>query len=190
MSTVQTKKPFLIIFILLGVGIITWFLFRMDPTENLIGENREQDPDTYMFGVTSTEMDEHGRPKQQVSATQVVHYPLDDVYLLDAPHAILFEDGIKQWEITARQGRSRNSQTEIEMWNDVQAQRYSHSDETQPLRIHTAYMHYWPERAYAETDQFVHMTQPDMTLNSVGLRLYLDEERAELLSQVKQIQAP
>lgn len=180
------KNLFLILMAASVLIMSTLFVLHYSPHEKLIGKNTSDTPDGYIKNAVITEINSLGQAKYTLKTKEAIHYPEQDLYIMLEPDLVTYNESGVDWTINANHGQTRDNHDEIELWDNVIA--------TQPgeeeLTITTSYIQYWPNNAYAETDQLVTLAQPGTYLEGIGLRAYLDTQRVELLSNIKQTQQP
>lgn len=149
--------------------------------EQVSGE--EARSDYYVAGATLLRTDEQGRPELEISAKRMLHLQDNDTWLLESPTMRVFTDSGEPWHGQAESGRIWADGEEAKLLGEVRLWRES-SGQNRPLTVDTQDVYLRPQQKYAETDAQAVITQLDSRLVGVGARVYLDEERLELLSNV------
>ncbi|MBY0545128.1 MAG: LPS export ABC transporter periplasmic protein LptC [Gammaproteobacteria bacterium] len=174
------------IFLLIGLGILvgyTAWLWKETEKSNLVPTVDNRHPDFYALNVTATETSTTGMLKDKFMSPKVVHYALNNTAFYDSPHIISYpEDGKSPWDITANYGRSINGTEKIILWDNVNIHEPTGIKNNDTL-ITTSWLIVYPKQSYAESNKPVTLVEPDLTANSVGVRVFFKEKRIELLNQ-------
>lgn len=171
----------------LGLAVAAWWpLSRQQAPEPVVtavpGEPR---PDYYLRDFTVDRSDASGRWDYRIRAESMLHFPDSESWTVDRPRLSFFgEDGVT-WLAQAESGRVWADGEEAELLGEVILERPP-GPERGPLTLITRDLYLRPGEHYAETRAPVLVRQAEQgELRGVGARAYLDEERYELLSQVK-----
>ncbi|MFO1372171.1 MAG: LPS export ABC transporter periplasmic protein LptC [Candidatus Competibacteraceae bacterium] len=95
----------------------------------------------------------------------------------------------REWRLRAEQGWVAADQQQVRLDGDVVMARTAESGQP-PMTITTRDLLIKPTERYAETAAPTLAVTPGSELRAIGARAYLDQERLELLSQVRGIYAP
>jgi len=140
--------------------------------------------DYYVAGARLTQTDLQGRLEYTITAARMLHRPDLDSWLLEAPAMTLFTEAGEPWYGRAERGRVWAGGDEAELLGDVRLWREG-SALNRPVTIDTRDVHVQPPRKYAETAAPVAVRQQLSRLDGIGARIYLDQDRYELLSEVR-----
>jgi lipopolysaccharide export system protein LptC len=161
-----------------------WLLKEMNKSSFVTPEDNKH-PDFIINNVIATETSETGSIKNKFMSPKVVHYNDNDTYFYDSPHVIAYpSDGKAPWDITAVHGKSINGTEKIILWDDVKIHE-PQSTQNNDTWITTSWMVIFPKQNYAESDKPVTFTEPDLTVHSIGMRVYFKEKKVELLNQAQ-----
>ncbi|MCK5639157.1 MAG: LPS export ABC transporter periplasmic protein LptC [Gammaproteobacteria bacterium] len=155
-------------------------------TEQLLVESTTtptpvRSPDYFMDNFSAVTMNENGITQHRLEAVRLEHYAQDDTTELNQPHLVFYDNSTPLWHITAARGNIKNDTQTIYLEGKVHLQR--EGDAPQELRTENIQIH--PKTQYAETDAAVTLTSPQVQLQGVGMRVYLNDERLQLLSHVR-----
>ncbi|HEX5514677.1 MAG TPA: LPS export ABC transporter periplasmic protein LptC [Gammaproteobacteria bacterium] len=170
---------------LLAVVFVGWQLLsgRVEPPPPTIGDEAAQS-DYYVSGARLLQTDDQGQPEYQATSARMVHRPDQDTWLLQSPTMQIFTETGEPWYGRAERGRIWAGGEEAELQGEVRLWREA-SAENQPVAIDSSNVYLRPQQKYAETAAPVVLRQEQNRLVGVGARVYLDEERYELLSEVR-----
>lgn len=138
-------------------------------------------PDYFMDNFSAVTMNENGIAQHRLEATRLEHYAQDDITELDQPHLLLYNNGSPLWHISAAKGNIKNDTQMISLEGKVHMQR----EGDDPLELRTERIQIHPKTQYAETSAAVILTSPQVRLQGIGMRIDINEERLELLSDVR-----
>lgn len=172
---------------LIGLAFLSLWAYRktQDPKENWV--NTPHLPQEYMKTVTVKMYQKNGDIKNALSAHYWAYSPEFSRSILKGPRLTIFKPE-NAWQIAAQYAQVNQPDIAtiqaIELRQDVVLNRPA-TAKTQPVRVETQSLNYKPEKQYAETQQFVKMTKPALTITGVGLRAFLENNWVELLHDVK-----
>jgi lipopolysaccharide export system protein LptC len=172
-------------FTLLAIAVVGWRLLSghsEQPPPALHGE--EARSDYYVAGARLTRTDAQGRPAYEITAARMIHRPDRDGWLLESPTMEVFADVGEPWYGRAERGRIWADGEQAKLLGDVRLWRPA-SAHNRPVTIDTRDVYLRPQRKYAETAAAVVVQQQRNRLEGIGARIYLDEERYQLLSEVR-----
>ncbi len=95
----------------------------------------------------------------------------------------------REWRLQAEQGWGAADQQTLRLEGAVTMIRLAYSGKS-PMTITTRDVVIRPAQRYAETAAPLHLTTPDGELQATGARAWLDQQRLELLSEVRGVYAP
>ena len=103
---------------------------------------------------------------------------LDRIRLLYTP-----QEGV-DWDFSADEGRIPPDGRMVQFFGRVLALAGDEVQDGDPARIRTDYLEVDPDTLIASTDSKVFIDYDGQEINGTGMRLYLEEDRLELLSNV------
>lgn len=140
------------------------------------------EPDFYLTQAASVQFDENGGLRYRFNAEKLEHFPKGDYTLVETPDVTLFHRDGTPWYINANQGRITSGSDTIKLWDDVVIRRATPQD---PLQMNTRTLTIVPEQDIAKTKQDVVITNRTGRIDATGMKAYIDENRMELLSNVR-----
>lgn len=175
---------------LLAAVFIGWRLLggqaERPPPE--IGDEAAQS-DYYVTGARLLQTSDLGQPEYAATSIRMTHQQDQDIWLLQAPTIEVFTEAGEPWYGRAEHGRIWADGEEAELQGEVRLWRNA-SAENRPVTIDSSDVYLRPQQKYAETAAPVEVWQQQNRLVGTGARVYLDEERYELLSDVRGHYAP
>ena len=140
--------------------------------------------DFFLEGVTTTVMHKNGKPDYKMTADHVSHFPDKDQVKLDKVNFKLFQASQSVWSASAQQGIVENRAGIIHLKNKVVLHRPK-TQTSEAITLTTSELHIFTKKEFAETPAKVKITSGNSQVDAVGMHLYLDEGRMELLSSIR-----
>ena len=166
--------------LLTAAVLVLWLPGERPPTTQQ--PRPPSDADYYMERFQLLQSDAQGRARHWLRAVHLAQY--GDITHLRQPELVLRGDeGAVPWRLRADTGRLEQ-ESRVFLQGEVQIQRLN-TGERPGLRILTPSLRLDLERKIAETAQAVTVLAPQGQLQARGLRLSLQEQRLQLLAQVR-----
>ncbi|PWV61801.1 LPS export ABC transporter periplasmic protein LptC [Plasticicumulans acidivorans] len=170
-------------------GLSGWFLNELERELRDPGKRDDTTPVVVAANFFSTQMNVEGLRSYTLSGPHLEQLPGDRGTFVTQPIAHTFEVGQPIWEIHAETGWVAPRNEVIDLRGAVRAERPASTGQL-PLVLETRNVRLIPSKNYAETAEPAHITSPDGVVDAVGFRVWLDEDRVELISQVRGTYAP
>ena len=169
-----------------------FLLWRSPPKElsDLLSTTTEAPiyPSSYLQGVQTKQYDKQGKLSYILHAETIAYFdknkaPQAEV-TLDQPHLTLFseQDNEAPWLVSSKRAEGSENQDELMLIGDVIIQQTQENG--QQTQLATPELLIRPSRRYAETDKPVIITDETGITQAKGLKVFFDEKRIELLSNV------
>lgn len=142
-----------------------------------------QNPEYVLENFTSVVFKADGSRDYLLRARQLRHFTDDNVTKVEAPRLTLFRGEPPPWESEAERGIVYEPEGRIDLLGRVEMYRPGHPDRP-PLRITTRDLTVFTALDYAETAAAVHVVRSQDTIDAIGMRAWLAENRVELLENV------
>lgn len=180
--TPQTFVLLIVFFLCAGASYWSFFYSDNAPTsatKALIEES--------MSGVQAKRYDKTGHLYQAISMKKWEHLKGDTVTSMQAPSLTLYYPDGKVCEISADLGEGFHADLKgplekLHLIKNVMIQQINKQSACWELK--TASIIYFPSSQTAMTDDWVTVWGPSATLQSQGMKIYLDQQRVEFMSQV------
>ena len=182
MSRLHYLISFLAVLLLAAYG--NWLLDTFKPDVFRKDQASRHDPDYYLEGVNATVIDASGRPRYQLQARRVAHFPDNNEISLDAPELEMIRADDERWFIRSETGTILENGDRILLHGKV-VLRQRGTDPDAQIEMRTRDLTVLPKEDFAETSQRVIITQSSNQLSGTGMRAYLAEDRLELLADGK-----
>jgi lipopolysaccharide export system protein LptC len=187
--------PWLAIIALLVLAFILWEKspsVLTTPPQTEAGEF----PYAFMTDIETLEYDNEGKLRYRMITLAAKHYQTDlnkagpkDYTLIEEPQLAFYsENDSAPWHLSAMEGRSDNNGERITLRTNVLAEQQSTSQGL--IQATTSKLSIKIAEQYAETDKAVKMRAQQGEIETVGMQAFLNEDRIELLSQVRGTYAP
>lgn len=141
-------------------------------------------PDFYMKKFTVQGTDINGRPKFQLTADLMNHYPYDDHSDLIKPKLIFYTNQGPPWFVQSETGRISAGGKLIHLFGLVHIQREK-TGIFQAISIITRNISFRPELNFVSTKESVNYTSGRNRVYGVGMEANINEGRIKLLSNSK-----
>lgn len=166
-----------------------WFLNDLERDLREVRSRDDRKPFTVAENFVATVMNARGERIYVLTGPHLEQYPAPRGTFVTRPVAHTYEALAPIWEITADSGWIAPGTETIELRGDVHAERPA-STGYMPAVITGSNLRLIPDRNYAESAEPVRLTTPDAVVDAVGFRSWLDEDRIELLADVRGHYAP
>ncbi|WP_264696063.1 LPS export ABC transporter periplasmic protein LptC [Candidatus Nitrosacidococcus sp. I8] len=170
--------------------MISWTTLIKKPLPKKVGHsphNKKYSIDYFMDNFISTGIDEQGLPHHTLSGPRMVHYSDNDVIDVTTPYIVFYQKDVSpKWSAISERGLTKGNSDRIFLVGKVVIHQLDENGiELDDMTIFTRNVRIELEKEYAETSQPTTMFSPSGRTDSVGARLYFNEDRVELISQVK-----
>ncbi|WP_226645687.1 LPS export ABC transporter periplasmic protein LptC [Microbulbifer variabilis] len=183
----RTWLPLLLVVSLISVGL--WL--SESPPNQLLGisptpEQYDKAAEMIIRNAKTRHFNEEGNLAYRVDADQITYYQfkLRDRADLAEPRMLFYEDDQPKWRTESRQGVAYNRGERLVLSGDVVI------DELPApggIKLETSSITILPAKEFAETDKVVTISSGPNRTTGKGMRAYLNEDRMEILSDVKSI---
>jgi lipopolysaccharide export system protein LptC len=192
----RIPKQWLALIALLVLGLL---FLEKSPTvllDPVMETEPSEFPYAYMTDIETIEFDTGGEMRYKMTTPAARYFQLDpttpgpnDYTLIDHPHILFYAEGdTSPWYLSAVKGHTDASGQRVRLTTNVEAQQDSKRHGV--IRVTTSELLVHPAQQYAETDKAVKMRARQSEIETEGMRAYLNEDRIELLSQVRGTYAP
>ena len=168
--------------LVLAVAGSIWLVQVTAPAPEVITRPPQTSSDYFAEHATTNIMDAAGQVRYRVRADRIDHFPSDDHSDLVRPLLTLFHAGTPTWLIRADHARVSAKGEEVWLLGQVQVRQPPGADN---LELDSANVLLRPAVQSAETERAVEIRHPRQVLDAVGMRVYLEEKRVELLHNVR-----
>lgn len=178
-----------------AVIIILSLVFWLSPFEKPkdLSFNLKSQPEEYMKEVMVWSFTEEGNLKHYLSTSYWAYLPEKATSTLERPHLTFYKPDNTIWNIDATRGKVTQPNIgqidQVELLDKVVLERPATKMDL-PIKVETEVIRYQPKNQYAETDQFITLTKPDLKITGTGMRAFLDQSFVELLHNVKTCYVP
>ncbi len=172
--------------VLISLALVTtWLLYSLEEEFSASNENSLSVPDYTLKNFKTSQMDEHGHLKNQLTGEAMTHYP-DANTLLTAPYMVFYQENDQpKWTVRAEQGEVSSNGNEIWLIGHTTLLQQPTPSQPVPLKIISQDVRVQLDTEYAETVAPTTIVSNYGETHSVGMRVWIPAERIELLSQVR-----
>jgi len=175
--------------LLLLLGAAYWLNLQVESPVSVDNKNLRHDPDYVIDNFTATTLDEQGKIRFVMSAKKMWHYPDDDSTLLETARLESFTAEHPPLRMSAQNGEISRKGDDVFLRNEVIIVRPAYADRSE-LTFNTNYLHVFPNKDMANTDQAVTMADARTTVNAVGMELDNNTHTIKFVSHVKTVYEP
>lgn len=185
-NIIKLARPWSAAVLILIAALTAWELLHEEPAPLRSNASSKRTIDYFMEKFTSTVIGQEGLPLYRLAGTHMIHYPDNDTVDITAPHMVFYHQvATPRWDVVAERGLTNSSGDEIYLLGEVVIRQLEANAKTSKVKILTRDVRVKPTARYAETHQPATLLNSLGRTDAVGARLYLEEERVELLSQVR-----
>ncbi len=152
--------------------------------QKIDGSNRH-DPDYSMNNFVTTQMDETGKLRYVLAATEMVHYPDDDSTVLQRPRFTQYTTNKPYTQIEGLRGYVSSNGEEVELVDNVKVVRQAFEGKGE-MQVLTEKLVILPNQDIAKTDSPVVITQaPKTVIHATGMIFDKKKQTVQLFKRVK-----
>jgi LPS export ABC transporter protein LptC len=168
---------------LIAAPLLWWGLVTPDDSEHVTTDGQVEQVDFFIRAAEVTRWKEDGSIAQVLTTPLMQHYPKQAAMQLDSPVTRVPRDNGGHYLLSANQGTLPDTQDEILLAGDVQL--HDNPVAGLPGLMTTDQLTLYPPRDYAHTDLPVQMQRGQDNTTAVGMDVFFDQQRIDLLSDVK-----
>lgn len=146
----------------------------------------DHQPDAFMHNVSYSQYDDQGLLHSHLSTALIVHYPWENSSHFNHPNYLIYTDKRVPWRVVANQGKSQGGSRQVYLWDHVKIHESQQSMEPETTIV-TRTLTIFPNRSFAEADKDVTITQPNSTVQAIGMTADLKHGIVHLLSHSRGI---
>lgn len=161
----------------------TWLMRSLEQEFSNSTESNNHLSDYTLTNFKTTQMDEQGKLKNQLTAETMRHYPDINATLI-APYLVFYKEGRPAWTIRAEQGEVSPDGNQIWLLGNTNFLWHTQGQQI-PMEIISRDVWVRLDTEYAETAAFTTIISNNNKTQCQGMRIYMPSERIELLSQVR-----
>lgn len=175
---------------LLGLLGFTYWLNQLAQTEpSRQDSGKRHDPDAIIDNFSAVRLNESGTPHFIMSASKMVHYSDDDSTTMEVPHLTSLSTERPAIHATARRGIVSSKGDEVFLHENVEVLREASALQNE-LRMHTEYLHFIPDKDWADTDRTVTVVEAHNTVQATGMEMDNRARTLKLLANVRSEHVP
>jgi len=167
--------------LLLAALLSGWLAWRDKPLPSPAAPIA-QHSDYVLYNFDLVSLNSEGEEAFTLSAPQLRQTPGARTLDLTTPTFLIPQGGQRRWQVNANSGWISASNDEIRLRGEVIATPIDAADQT---RIVTEALDVFPQQHLATSNAVVTLSRLGTTMHGSGMRAHLDQNRVELLSNVK-----
>jgi len=170
---------------LAGLAISTsWWLHSLQqelPVQQMA--IKAQLPDYTLRDFSSIHTDENGQLKNRLAAQQLLHYSDSNTEVI-APDVVFYQQGQAQWHVQSEHGQVSADNNEVWLLGQATIKRVT-DNPAKRFDVLSQNLHVKLNEEYAETPAPSTLISATSTTHAVGMKIFMKQQRLELLSKVK-----
>ncbi|MBI5891792.1 MAG: LPS export ABC transporter periplasmic protein LptC [Nitrosomonadales bacterium] len=174
--------------LLLLLAAAYWLNQQVQPLPQSQSQQRH-DLDYVVENISATTLNLQGNPRFTLVAERLWHYPDDDTTHLQMPLLTSLYPDRPPTLTSARAGKISSKGDDVYLFDEVLVLRPAYGDVPEQ-RFATDYLHFVPDRDWAETDRAVLLTNQYSVIRAVGMELDNKARTARLLAHVRATHEP
>jgi lipopolysaccharide export system protein LptC len=174
--------------LLLLLAATYWLNQQVQPLAQIQSQQRH-DVDYVVDNLYTITLNAQGQPRFTLAAEKLWHYPDDDTTHLQMPKLTNLYADRPPTLTQALTGKISSKGDDVYLYDEVRITRPA-SEGLVEQRFATDYLHFVPDRDWAETDRSVMMINPYNVIRAVGMELDNKARTAKLLSHVRATHEP
>ncbi|HEV2613295.1 MAG TPA: LPS export ABC transporter periplasmic protein LptC [Gammaproteobacteria bacterium] len=183
------QRPYYSLGLFLTTLFSLWLVWHYVIDFKLNAPSDPNTPDQFANNVRVKMMSKTGEPQYEFSSPLLHHYSANDRTAFETPNFIMYQDGQPPWKGTAKQGEAIEGDSKVTLTGDVffhQAKGANNAETS----IQTQLLVIYPETKIATSPDFVLAVQPYATASGIGMKLDVNANTLDLLSEVHGMYLP
>ncbi len=180
----MNRVPLYLALLAAAAGASSWFLAELERSLRQTQERDDSTPVLSAENYAATKINAAGEREYTLVGPHLERLPGERGTFFDAPLMHTFENRAEVWEIRAERAWAAPHNDVIELREAVRAERPASTGQ-KPVRLDTRDLRLVPNQDYGETAAPVRVETPEGVATGVGARVWLAEDRIELLSHVR-----
>lgn len=176
------RTLFLLSLVALLVIATTWLSQKSEKPTPTAEQAAAPVADYFIRGFDATITAANGLPSHHLRSDSLTHFAESGIVELEQPYLTVFRPHDEQWRVEAKSGRMEGDGNQITLRGKVILTQQSRA---QPLQVTTDKLLLYPDKQYGETDTPVTISAPSGRVSGVGMKVYGEENRLLLLSDVR-----
>lgn len=171
-------------------GASLWLLFSIRASLEPSPDPTARGPALFLEAFSATRFDARGMRQYTLTSPYLVQLPDERGTEVEQPRLEVFRDAVtRDWLLEAEQGWLAADRTLVVLRRAVEARRAATADRP-PLHLLTRDLIYRPDENLLSTDAEARLETPTSWLQGTGLRANLEQNRLQLLWNVRGEYAP
>ncbi|MCC5792499.1 MAG: LPS export ABC transporter periplasmic protein LptC [Legionellaceae bacterium] len=173
-----------IFLIMLALAVSGWYFASNTQQYRLDEDALSITADNRIRNLQVTRFDASGALLHQLTTPYMVHIPKDDTNHFSEPRILIVDKKQAPWKIQASKGISLHGGEKIHLQDKVIMEQ-SIGDKGETNRFLTDAIDYYPRKKFAETQAPIRYQQPGSSVESLGMRAWLEHKHIQLLSRAR-----
>jgi lipopolysaccharide export system protein LptC len=165
----------------LAAVILLWTSDEPSPPDTV--KSAMEEPDSYLVNGVYREYGVTGELNSKMSTRQGVHFPDSDEGIFSSPDILIYQEDRTPWTIKASQGQYLSKQEQLVLKGNVVIEQLQ--GDVPVLNFQTDELSLYTKTKYIVTDRPVKISGAEGLTSAIGMKVWVNEKRVELLSNVK-----
>lgn len=166
-----------------------WAIFLSGSPIKTLPKQHQNAPDAYMEKVSATIFNAAGIASMHIESPRMVHYPKDDITLIQSPMVTLYRKTSGPWHVSADQGLTNHGIDKVFLKKNVVVHHPANPLDPE-MKLTTQSLTVLPRQEAVETQDPVTITQPHATIQAVGMNANFNTGIVHLLSDTRSDYVP
>lgn len=185
----MTQRSYLLGFLLLTAILSGWLVWHYVMDFQWEAPANPNNPSDFGNKIQVTVMNVQGHREYMFTSPHVLHYAENDRYTFTLPHLVMYVDNAPPWTLDALQGETLQGDTQVKLWKNVTMAQPRGANNL-PTIIKTEAAVIYPKQRLVTTDLFISAVEPNAKAEGVGMKLDMNKQTLDLLSQVRGYYVP
>ncbi len=177
----RRRIRFILMLLISGSILAYWGFSGDDYLPEAVERDTSNDIDGFLIQSETVQFGENGEIKHRLLADRINHYPQQDRSKLTNPVLHVYSQSGTETIAVAQRGEVGANNEEILLLDDVTITEQIENG----YRVETDFLRIEPDNDYAETHTPVTLRKEKSQMNSVGMEIYMDQDRILLLQDVR-----
>ncbi|MDA8561956.1 LPS export ABC transporter periplasmic protein LptC [Gammaproteobacteria bacterium] len=179
----NTNNLGILLLLIMAASLSSWSIFFAKKPD-IIALKKPTQPDSFMENVITTIINKEGDKSVLIKSPRIIHYSKNDTTIIESPKITIYRDSPKPWIINSDYAKATSGINKIFFWSNVVI--HHPVDVKTPLTTFTTKsLTVYTKNNIAKTSDAVTLTQPESTVNGIGMTANLNNGEIQLLSKAR-----
>ena len=182
----KKRIPFIAFIVLVAVASSCLLMYvERDKQKSDLSNSRE--PNIIITGAVFIETNKEGNVNYIIRSPKILYFNHTNSFVFQKPN-ITIKTSNNPFYVVANKGFSRDGVDIVYLKGDVKMRRSERNDLESTITTQAAIVNL--KKGYITTDKLVTLKRPDLTVQALGAKVYLNKKIIKLLSSIKESYVP